>query len=97
MSEELTKDHSVRRWINQLVREKFGEKYIVHTDVYTAISPEFIKSTVVVVEFRRRLVRGQKSRPPITYKVSFEHWKDPEPVATKVMTALMLMEQSDDA
>ena len=93
MSEELTKDHSVRRWIEKMVREKFGDKYIVHTDVYTSSSPY----VMIVVELRQQLVRGQKSRPPITYKVSFEHWKDPEPVATKVMTALMLMEQSDDA
>jgi len=87
------KDHSVRRWIEKMVREKFGDKYIVHTDVYTSSSPY----VTTVVELRQQLARGQKSRPPITYKVSFEHWKDPEPVATKVMTALMLMEQSDDA
>lgn len=97
MSEGLTKDHSVRRWIKQLLQEQFGENYVVYADVYTAVDAKFAMSTVVEVQLVKKLVRGQKSRPPITYKVTFENWKDPVPVANKVKTALMLMEQGDDA
>ena len=94
---DLTPDHSVRRWVHALVMQRFSENYIVHADVYTQTDEKWNRATVINISLIRKLVRGQKTRPPITYKLTYENPKDPEAVANKVIAALSLMEQDNDA
>ena len=97
MSDELTKDHSARRWIRSMVDAKFADRYNIDYDVYACADADYVRRVHITVTLtKKHLVRGQKSRPPITYKVSFENYKDPQAVAEKVATALLLMEQGDD-
>ena len=97
MSEELTMDHSARRWILHTVMEAFSDRYIVNADVYTRVDAKWVRATEVQISLvKKNLVRGGKSCPPITYKVTFEDWKDPSQVAAKVKTALLLMEEGGD-
>lgn len=97
MTEELTLDHSARRWIHHTVMNTFSDRYIVHIDAYTKVDAKWVRATDVKISLvKKNLVRGGKSRPPITYRVTFEAWTDPSVVAAKVKTALLLMEEGGD-
>lgn len=97
MSEQLTKDHSTRRWVISKVVEQFDDRYLIATDIYTGPTENNVRLTSVnIVLTKKALVRGGKSRPPLTYKVTFENVKDPEAVANKVVTALLMMEEGND-
>ncbi len=92
MTEELTNYHSIRRWITTLVNERFSGRYNCEIDVYTSVDSKWVATTDIKVTLvKAALVRGGKSRPPITYKVTMDNVRDPEAAANKVVTALMLM------
>ena len=81
MTVELTQDHSLRRWLGELIDAEFATNYIVELDCYTDVDTQWVKHTTIRATLIKRLVRGQPTRRPIVYSTKVDGWTDPAAVA----------------